>query len=71
MIGKVVHFCNVNKIYLENITLSQLQSIHSSFDQKSLDVLPHKTVMRARISAGGTAPAAVMKQIQQAKQLLT
>ena len=71
VIGKVVHFCTTNKIYLENISLQQLQSIHSSFDQKSLDVLPHKTVMKARISAGGTAPAAVMKQIQQAKQLLT
>ncbi len=69
VIGRVVHFCITNKIYLENISLQQLQSIHSSFDQKSLDVLPHKTVMKARISAGGTAPAAVIKQIQQAKAL--
>ncbi len=70
VIGRVVHFCTINKIYLENISLSQIQSIHAAFDQKSLDVLPHKTVMEARISAGGTAPAAVIKQIQQAKKLL-
>ncbi len=70
VIGRVVQFCTINKIYLENISLSQLQNIHAAFDQKSLDVLPHKTVMEARISAGGTAPAAVIKQIQQAKKLL-
>ena len=70
MLFRSVQFCNVNKLYLENISLSELQSIHSSFDEKSIAVLPHKTVMKARISAGGTAPAAVIKQIQQAKQLI-
>lgn len=70
VIGFVVQFCTKNKIALENISLAQLQSINSLFDQKSLDVLPHLTVMQARTSCGGTAPQAVAEQIKQAKSLV-
>lgn len=70
IIGKIVAHCLKNNLHLEKITLSQLQEFSPLFDQQSLDCLPHLTVMKARVSEGGTAPVRVKEQIQRAKELL-
>ena len=46
--------------------VSILLAFSPLFDQTSLDCLPHLTVMKARLSKGGTAPARVQEQIDQA-----
>ncbi len=65
--GKVVNFCIEQNIALENITLNDLKKFHSLFDEHSLSILPHQSVMAARTSFGGTSPAAVKTQIESAK----
>lgn len=70
MIGHVVQYCNKKQLALENITLSELKTLHPLFDEASLKTLPHLAVMQARTSAGGTSPVAVKAQIQHAKTLI-
>ncbi len=70
VIGHVVQYCNKKQLALENITLPELKTLHTLFDEESLKTLPHLAVMQARTSAGGTSPKAVAVQIQHAKTLI-
>lgn len=70
VIGHVVQYCNKKQLALENITLPELKTLHTLFDEESLKILPHLAVMQARTSAGGTSPKAVAAQIQHAKTLI-
>ena len=55
---------------MESLTLSELKTFCDTFDLGVLAFLPHKAVMHSRNSRGGTAPAAVFKQIEMAKAIL-
>lgn len=69
VIGKIVNHCIKNKLVLEDLPLKDLKSFSDLFDEESLKILPHLAVMKARISEGGTAPNAVLKQIEKTKSL--
>lgn len=71
VIGKVVAFCVQNQLALETISLPQLKEFSPLFDETSMAKLPHKAVLNARNSAGGTSPKAVKEQIAKAKVLFT
>lgn len=64
--GKIVNHCLKNKVILEEMTLNDLKVFSPLFDEQSLKVLPHLSVMKARTSEGGTAPDAVKVQIKKA-----
>jgi argininosuccinate lyase len=70
VIGKIVNFCLKSNLALEDISLAQLKEFSPLFDQSALALLPHLAVMRARGSEGGTAPSAVLQQIQKAELVL-
>ena len=68
--GKLVNIAIKQKTYLNDLTLGQFQKVSPCFDEdvyKWLD--PMKAVKRRNLT-GGTAPAAVKKQIAKAKELL-
>jgi argininosuccinate lyase len=70
VIGRLVNFCIKRDKGLEDLTLAELQEFHQLFDVKSFSKVPHAKVLAARTSAGGTAPAAVLIQLQQARKTL-
>ena len=70
IVGRTVKWCLNSGRALESVNLGELQSIDPRFDEKSLLRLPHVAVAGARTSRGGTAPVAVVKQIEKAKVLL-
>jgi len=70
VIGKIVNHCIKSEIPLENISLQDLKSFSPLFDERSLSLLPHLAVMKARISEGGTSPVAVEAQILKAQKAL-
>jgi argininosuccinate lyase len=70
VIGRVVNDCVKRNLVLEDISLSQLRGYSPLFDESSLRVLPHVSVMKARTSEGGTAPSSVLAQIAKAQAIL-
>ncbi len=70
VIGKIVNHCIKTGLPLEDITLQALKEFSPLFDEKSLELLPHVAVMKARTSEGGTAPSAVLAQIAKAELAL-
>lgn len=68
--GQIVRNCLERKIGIEDLKLADFQKFSPLFTERILEVVQHETVMKARISLGGTAPEAVSLQLQQAKQLL-
>jgi len=70
VIGKLVRYCLETKTPLEELKLEELKKISPKFDEVSLAVIPHLTVMNARISEGGASAKAVKAQLEIAKQRL-
>ncbi len=70
VVGHLVQWCIKNGKKLEELSVAELKSHHALLDEKTRAKLPHKTVMSARKSAGGTAPDAVKMQLKQAQALL-
>jgi argininosuccinate lyase len=70
VIGRIVNDCLKANLALEDISLAKLREFSPLFDEKSLEVLPHLAVMKARTSEGGTAPTAVLVQIEKAEAAL-
>lgn len=71
VVGKIVNDCIKNNQKLENLSITDLQKFSPLFDQQSVSCVQHQQVMRARTTAGGTAPNRVLEQIHQATALLT
>jgi argininosuccinate lyase len=61
--GRAVALAEAKKIGLEELTLSDLQTIHSGITDAVFDVLSVENSVRSRTSFGGTAPDQVRKQI--------
>ena len=70
IVGNIVHYCLESSKKMEALTVSELKTFSDIFDLSVLAFLPHKAVMYSRKSRGGTAPAAVFKQIEMAKAIL-
>jgi argininosuccinate lyase len=67
VVGRLVQTCLKAKKGLEDLTLKELKAAHPLYDETSLAKIPHLAVLKARTSAGGTSPAAVGVQIEQAR----
>ncbi|CAN5910639.1 argininosuccinate lyase [soil metagenome] len=61
--GQLVHLARERSIPLVQIPLADAQAIHASFDESVLAVLDPRVAVRAKKSAGGTAPERVDEQI--------
>lgn len=69
VVGSLVCACLRDGVRLEDLSVTDLKVHHELFDAESVAKLSHKTVMDARKSEGGTAPEAVLAQIEKAKKL--
>ena len=56
---------------LPDLTLEQMQSVHSSITQDVFDVLGVQNSVNSRMSYGGTAPAQVRTQIKRWRDILS
>jgi len=70
VVGRIVRFSIDQQIALEDLTLEQLKSFSSLFDQSTIEALKPLNVLKARTSEGGTAPSSVRVQIEKAKKYL-
>jgi argininosuccinate lyase len=70
VVGVIVRHCLKNGRALESLTLEELHQFHAAFDQTTVDLLSHRAVMNARTSRGGTAPNAVILQLELARKHL-
>ena len=70
LLGGMVIYCLENKKYLEDLTLSELQSFHKSFDKKTLEILKPQFAVEAKDSIGGTSLKRVEESIKSAKEIL-
>ncbi len=68
--GRTVKYCAEQGKAIEELTLSELQTIDANFSADVLAKLSHVAAMRARKSEGGTGPEAVEKQIELAEKAL-
>jgi argininosuccinate lyase len=69
--GKAVRLAMDQGLGLEGLTLEQYQSLHPAFETDVYQALDPITSIKRRKATGGTAPASVKEQIQQAKNTLT
>jgi len=70
VVGRVVQYCLMQGVALEDLDVAQLRTFSDLFDEEAVQLLQPEAVMQARQSRGGTAPGAVQQQIQLATQLL-
>jgi argininosuccinate lyase len=66
--GQTVRMAHQKGESLQNLTLTEFQSIHSIFDQKVYQVFNPRESIARRKAIGGTAPEAVKVQIRKAKE---
>ena len=70
LVGGMVIYCLENKKYLEDLTLTELNSFHEDFNEDTLKILKPQSAVEAKNSYGGTSLKRVKKSIQKAKQIL-
>ncbi|MHB1460827.1 MAG: argininosuccinate lyase [Armatimonadota bacterium] len=70
VVGHVVRWCIEQELHLENLSVAQLRAFSELIGEDAPQYLQHIAVMRARTSEGGTAPSAVLEQIEKAKAAL-
>lgn len=70
IVGGIVGFCLREKRSLEELSLQELRSFHSAFDESTLEKLQPLSVMSSRTSRGGTSEKSVLEQIKRAKERL-
>ena len=68
--GSLVAMAEANGCDLPDLTLEQMQSVHSGIDQTIFDVLGVENSVASRTSYGGTAPSQVRAQIARWKEIL-
>ncbi len=69
-VGSIVGKCVKENKVLEDITLDEYKQISELFDQDLYTEISLETCVSKRISAGGTGPQSVKKQIQDNKQFI-
>lgn len=70
LVGKIVLHCLEKKKYLEDLTLSELNSFHKNFSEKALQTLKPHISVEAKDSYGGTSLKRVKGSIQKAQKIL-
>jgi argininosuccinate lyase len=70
VVRKIVGYCQMRRLRLDQLSLSELKGFHSKFDGKALKLLSPETVVKAKNSYGGTSPASVNRQIQKLERSL-
>ena len=68
--GQIVQYCEKQGGGFEELTLEEWRSFSPEFDEDIVEIISPAGAMRAKISPGGTAPARVKEQIEQARKLL-
>ena len=68
--GKCVKMCEQESIDLQDLTDSQLLTVHPLLDGNVRSHLNVDSAVAARSSSNGTAPSSVLKQISKARELL-
>jgi argininosuccinate lyase len=68
--GRAVRLAIEKKVALEELTLSELKSLHPDFEEDVFASIQTRAVMQARNSRGGTGTRAVAEQIQRAEVIL-
>ncbi len=67
-VGQVVQLAEEKGVALTAVSLSEFQSISKLFGEDVTAVFEIQTALSSRAAIGGTAPAALLKQLQQAKK---
>jgi argininosuccinate lyase len=68
--GTLVAMAEEKGCDLPDLTLEQMQSVHSDIDDTIFDVLGVENSVASRVSYGGTAPAQVRAQVARWKEIL-
>lgn len=68
--AKIVAFCYENGRIIEALSLEELRTFSSAFDQDVYDAIDIRAIVNRRQSYGGTARSAVEQQLQEIKKLL-
>lgn len=68
VVKRVVAYCEVQKIRLDELTVEELQRFDSHFDEGALNVLSVDQVVHVKDSIGGTSPRRVRAQIAELKK---
>ncbi|MBE6958577.1 MAG: argininosuccinate lyase [Ruminococcaceae bacterium] len=63
LVGQIVAYCVANDTVLEQIPLSQYKSFHELFEEDVFEAISLRRCVESRISAGGTNPDSIEKQI--------
>jgi argininosuccinate lyase len=67
VVGKIVMHCVLSDLSIEALDLMTFRQFSPLFESDVLSIVPHRAVMEARTSEGGTAPNAVSRQIKMAE----
>lgn len=71
VIGSIVRYAGSRNTELSQLTLEELQRFSELFDTDSLQVFDFQRSLSLRKAEGGTAPDAVLRQLEAAKSLLS
>jgi argininosuccinate lyase len=64
-VGKIVAYCLKNKKGLDNLTLNEYQEFYKDFTADIKNIIKLGKAVNSRKHIGGTAPAAVLKRINE------
>lgn len=70
IVGRLVGYCIENGKNLENLTLEEYRSFDATFDEEVYSAIALENCVAARTSYGGTAPASVLRQIEEMEDFL-
>ena len=70
VVGRLVLLCDKRGCELKDLTLEDLRAQSDLFEADVVSCLSIESIVDARVSQGGTAPAAVTEQLEHAKQAL-
>jgi argininosuccinate lyase len=65
IVGKIVAYCLKNKKGLDNLTLKEYQEFYKDFTADIKNIIKLEKAVNSRKHIGGTAPAAVLKRINE------
>ena len=69
-VGEIVGFCIKNGYVLENLPIEKYKEFDNSFEEDLYNEISLETCVNKRISAGGTGPESVKKQIEYITEFL-
>ncbi len=70
IVGQLVAFCIANDKVLDSVTIEEYKQFSDVFENDLYEEISLETCVNKRISAGGTGPESVEKQIEYIKSLL-